>query len=339
MPVGRFENKTFCLEDFRMVRSIRATFLLPTLLTSLLLAACGGGGGNDNNTALPSTAVIATDPNPPQATGITATDGFTWFNFRRQQMGLSSVVRNSQIDTAAKGHSDYQAVNGITHDQTPGKAGFTGATLPDRLRAANYPLPTQNYAIGEVISMTSDPSGFNAAEGLIAAIYHRFVAFEPMFKEAGVGVSKSGNGATYFTTDFAVAGLVNPVTKARTVGLGAGKMVTYPFANQQLVPANFFSDNEVPDPIASKNEVGYPISVHADGLSDVKVQSFTVQPHGGATLAVQLLTNSSDTEHTPPSAAAIIPLNVLTSATTYDVQFVGTVDNEPVSRSWSFTTR
>ncbi|WP_019142408.1 CAP domain-containing protein [Noviherbaspirillum massiliense] len=322
-----------------MVRSIRAALLLSTLLTSLLLTACGGGsdgGGGNRSVALqPANAVTASDPSAPQATGDTATDGLAWFNFRRQKMGLQAVERNAKIDVAAKAHSDYQVLNGISHDETAGKPGFTGATLIDRLRAADYAVPAEGYAIGEVISMTSDPSGFNAAEGLIAAIYHRFVAFEPMYRDAGAGSSISARGETFFTANFAV---LAESGKGLQRQLADAKIVTYPYPDQQLVPIGFLSDNEVPDPVPSKNAVGYPISVHADGIAILTVRSFTVQERGGATLPVQLLTGSNDAEHTPLSAAAIIPLDVLKPATTYDVSFSGTLDKAPVSRSWSFTT-
>ena len=40
-----------------------------------------------------------------------------------------------------------------------------------------------------------------------------------------------------------------------------------------------------------------------------------------------------------PSAAAIVPFDVLAARTTYDVQFAGTVDGVVVNRVWSFTTR
>lgn len=324
-----------------MVQSLRKKLLLPALLAPLLLAACGGGGSANDSAFRPVNTVAALDPNGPPATGDAATDGFNWFNFRRQQMGLAPVARNSRIDVAAKGHSDYQTVNGITHDQVAGNPGFTGVTLSDRLKAASYPLPTRNYAIGEVISMTSDPSGYNAAEGLIAAIYHRFVAFEPMFKEAGSGAARSGRGFTFLTVDFASIGLgPDPVTGVKP-GLPDGEVVTYPFANQQLVPVNFFSDNEVPDPVPGKNEVGYPVSIHANGTAtvDVDPQNFTIRRRGGAPLETQLLTYRLDPAHTPGSAAAIIPVNSLTAATTYDVQFTGTIDGRPVARNWSFTTR
>jgi hypothetical protein len=104
------------------------------------------------------------------------------------------------------------------------------------------------------------------------------------------------------------------------------------------VARNFFSDTESPDPVASRNEVGYPISIHADITSTVGIQSFTVQPRGGAVLPVQLLTRAADA-NTPRSAASIVPLDALAGATTYDVRFTGTVDGTAVDRSWSFTTR
>jgi hypothetical protein len=179
---------------------------------------------------------------------------------------------------------------------------------------------------------TGDPSGFNGAEDLIAAIYHRFVIFEPVFKEVGSGSATATDGAIYMTTDFAVS----PMTRI----LGPGGIVVYPFANQQNVGRNFFSDTESPDPVPEqgKNEVGYPISVHADITSNLSVQGFIVQPRGGQPLEVRLLANSVDPQ-TPKSVASIVPLEVLAAATTYDVQFSGTVDGVSVTRSWSFTTR
>lgn len=315
-----------------MARHLRAT--LPPLLVALVLTACGGGGSGQSDRGSASqqtTAVNLQEPNAPQATGNTATDGLNWFNFRRQQLGMQNASRNASIDIAAQGHSDYQRINNtVTHEQTPGQPGFTGTTVGDRLAAAGYTFsPRASYAYGEVISATADASGVKAAEDLIAAIYHRFVIFEPMFKEAGAGAA-TGNGSTYFTVNFTANGL--------TSGLGTGKIITYPFSDQQRVARNFFSDNEAPDPVPDRNEVGYPISVHADITSSLTTQSFTIRPRGGTPLAVKQLTSTLD-PLTPDSVAAIIPLDALQAATTYDVQFTGTVDGANVNHSWSFTTQ
>lgn len=314
---------------------------LVSLLTALTLAACGGGSGDGNGgnssaattheTAASAQGAINTQAAAaPQATGNTANDGLNWFNYRRAQIGVPALVRDMRADIAAQRHSDYQKINDdITHVQDPAKPGFTGATVGARLTAAGYRFDGF-YAYGEVISATSDPSGFNAAEDLISAIYHRFVIFDPIFRQVGVGAATVTNGVTYFTTNF--------VTEQPDTGLGAGKLVVYPFAGQQRVARNFFSDNEVPDPFPDRNEVGYPISVHADVTSAIHVQSFTVRPRGGSDLPVRLLTKATDSK-TPPSAAAIIPDNPLAPATTYDVQFSGSVDGTPINQNWSFATQ
>src|SRR5476649_2590297 len=157
-----------------------------TLLAAALLTACGGGGNaaDTSVTSLAPPATLAQLPGAPVATGDTATDGFNWFIYRRAMAGLPMLSRNALLNTAAQGHANYLRVNDtVSHDQTPGAPGFTGAQLLDRLAAAGYTL-VKPYAYGEVISATSDTSGFYQAEQLVAAIYHRFVIFEPVFKEA-----------------------------------------------------------------------------------------------------------------------------------------------------------
>jgi uncharacterized protein YkwD len=317
-----------------MARAPLSLTWLAALCTALTLSACGGGGG-DNGGSSPSfqnsPSPQVTEPNAPALTGNTATDGFNWLNFRRTQAGLHAVTRNSLIDSAAQNHSDYQKANNtITHEETAGLPGFTGVTVLDRLNATGYRFTQNGFAYGEVISAMTDTSGVNAAEDLITAIYHRFVIFEPRFLEAGAGAATVSGGYTYFTTDFTANGLSS--------GLGFGQFIVYPLAGQSNVQTNFFSDFESPDPVADRNEVGYPVSVHANIDAIVTVQSFTIRPRGGAPLPVKLLTHDVDVP-TPSSAAAIIPLSPLTAGTTYDVQFLGAVAGLPASRSWSFTTR
>lgn len=308
----------------------------------MLVASCGGGGGSESRSggttiSEPVTSFVPADPSAPQATGNTATDGFNWFSFRRQQVGVQALVRSNVIDTAARGHSEYQQRNDVvSHQQTPGLPGFTGIEPGDRLLAAGYQFGN-SYAYGEVISNTSDDSGFAAAEDLIGAVYHRFVIFEPTFREAGAGAVTSSGSGTYLTAKFAANGTIS--------GLGSGQIVTYPIANQQQVPVNFFSDNEIPDPAPDRDEVGYPISVHADITANVLVQSFTIRPRNGTTgtsagepLSTRLLTRATDAS-TPPSAAAIVPLAPLQAATTYEVAFSGSVNGQPVQRNWTFVTR
>lgn len=325
----------------------RCNNIILTLLMGALLAACGGGGGGDSATpaasALQKPADNAAVAIPlqqeafaPAFTGNTADDGFNWTNFRRKQAGIPELTRNSLIDAAAQGHSQYQQQNNtITHEQTAGKPGFTGAKLLDRLNAAGYVFDDSlSFAYGEVIAVANDNSGFYLAEELVTAIYHRFVMFEPIFKESGTGAATAPGGATYFTNNLGARNGFGP-------GLGRGQLVVYPVPGQLGVATVFFSNQEQPDPVPNQDKVGYPISVHADFTSTLKVDSFTARARGGAALTIRLLTAANDpqTKQSGPSAAAIIPLAVLAPATTYDVSFSGQVDGVQIDRNWSFTTR
>ena len=313
--------------------SLRWKYWIPTLLSAALLSACGGGGSDSSNAA-PGTSTpagqLTQEPGAPVLSNNIATDGFNWFNYRRSQIGLSPLVRNSLIDSAALGHSSYLNLNNtVAHEQVQGKPGFTGVTLGDRLAKAGYVVTSLQ---GEVIAGASNTSGFYLAEELVTAIYHRFVIFEPLFKEGGAGAAVSGTGYAYFTTDLASNRNYGP-------GLTAGQIVTYPFSGQQKVAVSFSSDNESPDPVPNQDVVGYPISVHANYGTPVSVAAFSVRQRGAAAdLAVRLLISSNDV-HTPVSAASIIPLAPLNANTSYDVSFIGKVNGADVTRSWSFTTR
>lgn len=310
--------------------------LLLSLLVAAAVTACGGGDSNgDSATAAAgqsSTSLnLNFEPLAPAAVNNTAADGLSWFNYRRQQIKLAALTRNAQLDNAAQAHSEYQRANNvISHDEVAGAPGYTGAELGQRISAAGYRFSSSRYAYGEVISATASTSGFAAADDLVTAIYHRFVIFEPTFSQAGGGSATVSNGYTYFTANFTANGLGN--------GVGRGGFVTYPTEGQRGVPTNFFSDREIPDPVPDRNEVGFPVSVHADITSRVTVNSFTLRPQGGAAVSTRLLSADTDPE-TPPSAAGLIPLEPLRASTTYEVQFNATIDGVAVSRSWTFSTR
>lgn len=299
------------------------------LITSWALVACGGGDGPAPQSMSPPAAELGA----PVLTNNISTDGLNWINFRRAQLGIPALARNGQIDIAAQGHSDYQRVNNtVSHDQVAGKQGFTGAGLRERLNAAGYIVPQSGFAIGEIISAAGSNNGHTLAEELVTAIYHRFVMFEPRFKEMGGGAATNASSYTYFTANLAAREGYGP-------GIGRGNLVSWPVNGQTGVTKNFFSDYEAPDPVPERNEVGYPISVHADIDVTLVPGTFSIRPRGEAELPVKLLRRSVADQVTPSSALAIIPLEPLRSGTTYDVSFTGTSDSSPISKSWSFTTR
>ncbi|MES2319229.1 MAG: CAP domain-containing protein [Pseudomonadota bacterium] len=301
------------------------------VIAACFLAACGGGGGSVSNTTPAPAEPVA--PGSPAVTGNVATDGVNWINFRRSQAGLSVLARTALIDSATFNHSEYQRANNtVAHDEIAGRPGFTGVTPLERLQHVGY-FFTGGYAYGEVISGATSSSGQFLAEELITAIFHRFVIFEPKFKEVGGGSAVNGSGYTYFTTNFTA-------NNGFGTGLGAGQLVSWPVNGQTGVTRDFRSDFESPDPVPGIDLVGYPVSVHGDINVTLNVTSFTIKPRGGANMNVQLLAaNNPGDVHTPSSAAAIVPLTVLAASTTYDVSFSGTSNGTAISKTWSFTTK
>lgn len=311
---------------FLLTSCDRLSRLFPVWLL-LLLGACGDGGGD----SLPgATQLRAQEVASPLVTGDVAADGLSWMNFRRQQAGLLALARDPVLDQAARAHAQYQSINqSIAHEERPGRQGFTGLDAPQRLQAAGFPLNAASLADGEVIAATSTADGFAAADGLITAIYHRYLIFEPRFSIAGAGAATRRGTYTWLT--------INLVAPRQETGLGKGQIVLWPPAGQQSVRPNFYSNQETPDPVPHHDEVGYPVSVHADFTSVLKVERFTLRARNGMPLTVRQLDSTSDHD-TPPSAAAIVPLLPLRRGTDYDVEFAGTVDGQPVSRQWSFHT-
>ena len=307
---------------------------LPALLRLLLLASVtllSACGGHDPPAEPDAAQLSAAEPDAPTATGDVATDGIIWINYRRAQAGLPALRRDPRLDLAARRHSNYQQLNdAVTHDEESGKAGFVAATASERLRAADFPLLATSFADGEVIAATGTPDGFASVEGLLGAIYHRYVVLEPMFNATGAG-SAHREGSYFWLT-------MNLVGLKGANGIAKGSIAVWPLPSQTKVRPNFFSDQETPDPIPQADEVGYPVSVHANLNAVLRVERFTLTDPEGQAVAVRQLDASADRD-TPPSAAAIIPLQALRSGTTYSADFMGHVDEQRVERSWQFTTR
>ncbi len=300
------------------------------LASTVLLSACGGHEHPVDPDAAQLSAIEAA-AGAPTASGDVAADGIVWINFRRTQAGLPALRRDPRVDLAAARHSNYQQLNDlVTHDEDPRKPGYIAAVTSERLRAADFPLLATAFADGEVIAATGTPDGFASVEGLLGAIYHRYVVLEPMFNAAGAGAAHR-DGSFYWLT-------MNLVGLKGATGIAKGSVVVWPLPSQTNVRPNFFSDQETPDPVPQADEVGYPISVQANLDAVLRVDHFTLSDADGRTVDTTQLDARTDRD-TPPSAASIIPLQPLRSGMTYSVSFAGRLDEQMIERSWSFTTR
>ncbi len=304
----------------------------PLLLfaTAALLSACGGNDPRPDPDAAQLSAAEA-GAGAPAPTGDVAADGVRWLNFRRAQAGMPALRRDPQLDLAAERHAHYQQLNDVvTHAEDSSKADFVAATASERLRAAGFPLLTMAFADGEVIAANGVPDGFAAVEGLLGAIYHRYVVLEPIFNAVGAGAAHRSGSFHWLT--------MNLVGIKGSTGIAKGSIAVWPLPSQTKVRTNFFSDQETPDPVPQVDEVGYPVSVHANLNTVLQVDRFALSDPDGQSVEVRQLDAAADRD-TPSSAAAIIPLQPLRAGTTYSVSFAGRVDGQAVERRWQFTTR
>lgn len=250
-------------------------------------------------------------------------------NLRRGQVGLPPVARNAMIDTAARGHSNYLALNNLTghfQSQSQFPNGFTGTNPGTRITAAGYNWTSYN----EVIAF-GPASGATAIDNLIEAIYHRFGLFSTRASEVGIGMADTHPSYNYvLTADLATNLSPTPSQPGTWIGV-------YPYAGQTDTPRDFYSDEESPDPVPGANRVGYPVSLHVDANLTLAVSSFAVTDAAGQTLAGSVLKAATDT-NTSASVAAFIPTSPFDYGGSYTARFVGSAGGTPIDKSWSFST-
>lgn len=345
-----------------------ATFLVRVALSTsaaALLVSCGGGGGDSagatgagaGDDALVAVASADDVTSQPVPHGLSATcrqpedgvefdtdRGFTftqsvqvtrtaeWVNYLRCLGGLPAVARQAKADDAAGNHARYLVANDSNaHQEDPAAPGYTGVTPGDRMRYTGY-VP---QAWGEVLSRTG-PIAREAHEGLVAAIYHRLLMLSPEYSEVGVAVERDAVRNTASTViDYGA-----PTLSTADPGLA----IVYPSDGQTQVPVQFDSDLETPDPMPEHGIVGYPVSVQSGRGTHLLVDGFRItRADGGAALAATVrgqgtVAGMQTDARLRGSEAFLIPVGVLEPDTEYRVEFSGSVDGAPLTRSWVFHT-
>jgi uncharacterized protein YkwD len=316
--------------------------LTAILSATALVVACGGGGGNgtgvsaDPNASPPATIYVAPTSAKslvaPALTSDVATDAIAWMNYRRAQLGLSPMVRNSLLDKSALAHANYLALNTYDegHSETVGRAGFTGATVPQRILSTGYATTILN----ENINGAGYKHGPSLVDGLIDAPYHRTSQFGE-YAEIGAGSAFSADAASVtglsynYVADFGGSNL--------DWGPSANQILVYPNSGQKNAPTSWIA-SESPNPVPDlKNQrVGYPISLQARSLSQLKIASFALSDSKGVSITGRLITTANG--QAPPNVALWIPLAPLMPGATYTAVATGSLNSAPLNISWSFTT-
>lgn len=245
-------------------------------------------------------------------------------NTYRAWLGIAPLTIDPNLQKASEGHANYYRLNygdpslagmGL-HQQTPGKPGFTGASMRDRAQAAGY-----QGSVNENVGLSG--SMVWSTEWFIGTINHRLTLIDPRYTHIGMAAVNEGD------------------IRFEVINLGAPDWsyeadpdwVAWPPDTSTGVGLSFHG--EAPNPFAGASyPVGYPITLSWHGPGELSVQSATISSGG----------NRIDTFHSvgtgwlSSKTAQVATSAPLEKGTTYEVSITGTANGEPFIKSWSFTT-
>lgn len=349
--------------------------LAVAMFTAVLTSACGGGGGGTAPAPTPTPTpppppvlvvptagnLQVTVPAPTYASDAWELSMFDQLNQWRERAGAGKLAQSSQIDAAALGHARWIALNDLSHTQTPGSAGFTGATVTDRFVAAGFASATKaSESIGgRNLLLPSPPASCIP----VAGPYHTADLFSNW---THVGIS-SIETAKVPGSIRSVGEVVCVMNLARTDALrngqvpASGSLVTFPF-DGGIARYQGFPGSELPRPPRSvlPNDVAGPsvvvglfnadyVNWKADGTLNPTITQLEIKDDLGNVLPVGILSHptlkagpgvvlNADTVM-PEGMVALVPLSPLTINKVYRVNFSATLKTgaPALTKSWTFT--
>ena len=267
------------------------------------------------------TTVEETDTGPPQPTGDAVIDRVnTW----RAIAGMPAIAMSAELMRAAQSHADYYIANADhpsigqigVHREQPGLPGFTGQSIYDRAKAAGYP---GNW-IDEDISFDTD--AVENVDIFVTTVFHRFALLHPSTVAVGYGVA-SGNGRGITVINIGLEPSHQP---------GVDLPAVYPAPGQSGVPRLWYA-YESPDPVPGlPRPVGSPLTVSFLLGQTVEWGPVSLTSANGDPVEVVVVRSNWR------RSIGITPARPLLAGTEYTATVSGTVDGQPFSKTWSFTT-
>jgi uncharacterized protein YkwD len=276
-------------------------------------------------TILGGAAILSAGSTAEQRAGLQAINDY------RQLLGLSPVVFNNALNTAALKHAHYLAANKIDpvntsvslHDENPAGTAFIGQSLMDRINFVGY----GKGAAEDVAYKRS--TLVEAIDSLFDAPYHRSPFLSPDMVE--IGIAKEGD---YHVVEF---GYQSPATS---------QLVVSPSDGDIFVPTAF-DGHEAPDPIRMHNQVSYPVgyplmaSVTGPGITRTALQSATLVDESGKKL--ELLQNQASNDDHLDTEVILLPAEPLKADTVYQASIKLTAyykdgKTQSFDKSWKFRT-
>lgn len=322
--------------------------LLATVALSITLVGCGGGGGDaststrapSQNTDQPNSADYTppqTSVQTPNLTGSLAAEqvqSFEYLNRLRTASGLGALNYSAALEVAATGHAAYNAENQIvSHFQTQGQPGFTGVSLDDRIAAANY------RATASIEVVAAGAPSVQTMDAFLSAPYHRIGLLAHDVVDVGIGYS---SGSTYQMRTVVNAGRTGAQQGWTTTSL----ITTFPYDGQRNVPTTMVNETPYPYPElgawCNPSCPGYTISIQSRKGQTVTDVTFIVTGQNGSAIQGKTITQANDSMLASSNWgnwAFFIPAAPLNANETYTVNVTAKVSGQPVTQTWSFTTR
>ena len=262
-----------------------------------------------------ATSAASPTATPPSAQLNDATEMLRAQNALRAAVGAPIVRGDDRVTAAAQQHAEYLARNNMLgHEESPGDAGFTGATVQDRLAARGY----ANATASEVA--TSFGTGVDGVRSLWLLPYHRLGLMHPNAIIAGWGHAQVGGRSTtvgVIVYDFSAS--------APERGLS-------PAAGQIVRPS--WDGEEFPDllPAGAARPVGYPVMVVYSGARSTDLRAARITDPDGREIAAHVVPQIYERDY-----IAIVPAQPLVAGQRYHVRLDLTVAViGDVTEEWDF---
>jgi uncharacterized protein YkwD len=337
-----------------------------SIAASAALTACGGGGGGADAPATgpvaaptgaagPSVPLITAPTPPGPSVDAESVAAFNLLNAETARCGFGQKSWNDQLQTAAKGHADWQLVNNYGgHLQAPSTPSFTGETPNDRIVAAGYAAAASEFTATDEIASSvfgaSTPVGWgaNSVRNLMSAPYHA-IGLLAGFTEVGISIRGSNEAGSTATHGARVVRQYNLAYRNATgpqlpVGMAANALLTYPCAGTTGTARELRgeSPNPVPGRDLSTSPIGQSIIVVSPLPNAVLVitsSSVSVQSTNATVAMLAPLTSANDTTGAiKPNMAVLMPDTGLLANTAYTVSITGTVNGNAFATTYQYTT-
>ena len=335
----------------------RPARLVTAAFAALVLAGCGGGGGDSTSDTLapapagPSSIVAEPAPGTSYLAGSEEAAAFALLNAERSHCGYGTVTQSAQLDSAARGHADYQLLNNaFSHGQTPGRPGFTGEFPLDRVIAAGYKDVASLHDLITSVFGRSELAGRGRASVrlLLSGPYHVSGMLSPT-REIGIAIRSSDQVNSTATHGPRTVEQYDLALKAGTSPQlpGTADVLTYPCAGTTGTATSLRSEapNPVPGRDLSSDPIGQPVLVTIRQGRELAIRSASVKEvskdgvFGAQVALLPTLGAGNDPARILGKHEAIILVDKsLKPETSYFVDVEGTNNGEAFKRSFAFTT-